>query len=182
MIGKRLLPIRFIDRFAWRKVRGNGVRHTRSTGSGNRQDHPQQVERNRRQQRWRDEKRRLVNLANNTLATCKALSFQSPDSSGPASSTSCKQHPSSVTCRWPINPCMLSEFFKSRKRIQALRDGPDGPCWKVLLAISIGCRLRHEYHSRTSPSGRTLHLLDPPARHIAEPSQTSKLCRDLTRT
>jgi hypothetical protein len=55
------------------------------------------VERNRRQQRWRDEKRRLVNLANNTLASCKALSFQSPDSSGPASPTSCKQHPSSVT-------------------------------------------------------------------------------------
>jgi hypothetical protein len=49
-----------------------------------RHDHPQQAERNRQQQRWRDEKRRLVNLANNTLATCKALSFQSLDSSGPA--------------------------------------------------------------------------------------------------
>jgi len=35
-----------------------------------RQDHPQQVERNRRQQRWRDRKRRLANLANNILALC----------------------------------------------------------------------------------------------------------------
>lgn len=41
-----------------------------------RQDHPHQVERNRQQQRARDQKRRLVNLANNTLAICKALSFQ----------------------------------------------------------------------------------------------------------
>jgi len=32
-----------------------------------RQDHPEQVERNRRKQRLRDEKRRLVNLANNIL-------------------------------------------------------------------------------------------------------------------
>jgi len=32
IIGKRLLPIRFIDRFAW-KVRGSGVRHTRTTES-----------------------------------------------------------------------------------------------------------------------------------------------------
>jgi hypothetical protein len=32
IIGKRLLPIRFIDRFAWR-VRENGVRHTRTIGS-----------------------------------------------------------------------------------------------------------------------------------------------------
>lgn len=59
-----------------------------------RQDHPRQVERNRRQQRLRDQKRQLVNLANNTLATCKALTFQSIDSSGPASPASCKQHPS----------------------------------------------------------------------------------------
>jgi len=33
-----------------------------------RQNHPEQVERNRRQQRLRDKKRRLVNLANNNLA------------------------------------------------------------------------------------------------------------------
>jgi hypothetical protein len=56
-----------------------------------RQDHPEQVERNRRQQRLRDQKRRLANLANNNLAPCQALSFQSPDP--PAS---CKQHPSGV--------------------------------------------------------------------------------------
>jgi len=58
-----------------------------------RQAHPEQVERNRRKQRWRDQKQRLVNLANKNLATCKALSFQSLDSSELASSTSCKQHP-----------------------------------------------------------------------------------------
>ena len=58
-----------------------------------RQAHPEQVERNCRKQRCRDQKRRLVNLANNNLATCKALSFQSLDSSELASSTSCKQHP-----------------------------------------------------------------------------------------
>lgn len=61
-----------------------------------RQDHPQQVERNRLQQRWRDEKRRLVNLANNTLATCKALNTQSFCPLGLASTASCKQHPSGV--------------------------------------------------------------------------------------
>lgn len=33
-----------------------------------RQDHPQQAERNRRQQHFRDQKRRLVHLANNNLA------------------------------------------------------------------------------------------------------------------
>jgi len=58
-----------------------------------RQDHPEQVERNRRQQRWRDQKRRLVHLANNNLATCQALSFQSLDPSGLACPASCKQHP-----------------------------------------------------------------------------------------
>jgi hypothetical protein len=58
-----------------------------------RQAHPEQVERNCRKQRCRDQKRRLVNLANNNLATCKALSFQSLDSSGVASFASCKQHP-----------------------------------------------------------------------------------------
>lgn len=59
-----------------------------------RQDHPQQVERNRWQQRVRDRKRRLVNLANNNLATRQALISQSLDPSGLASPASCKQHPS----------------------------------------------------------------------------------------
>ena len=43
-----------------------------------RQDHPEQVERNRRQQRLRDRKRRLANLANNNVAPRQVLSFQSP--------------------------------------------------------------------------------------------------------
>lgn len=57
-----------------------------------RSDHPEQVERNRRQQRLRDLKRRLANLANNNLATYQVLFFQSPDPSEPASPVSCKQH------------------------------------------------------------------------------------------
>jgi hypothetical protein len=50
-----------------------------------RQDHPEQVERNRRQQRLRDLKRRLANLANNNLAAWQLLSFQSSDASEQAS-------------------------------------------------------------------------------------------------
>jgi hypothetical protein len=42
-----------------------------------RQDHPQQMERNRRQQRLRDQKRQLANLANNNLAFCQVLIFHS---------------------------------------------------------------------------------------------------------
>ena len=57
-----------------------------------RSDHPEQVERNRRQQRLRDLKRRLANLANNNLATYQVLLFQSPDPSEPASPVPCKQH------------------------------------------------------------------------------------------
>ncbi len=57
-----------------------------------RQDHPEQVERNRRQQRVRDQKRRFVNLANNNLAHGQVLFFQSPDPSGLLSAVSCKQH------------------------------------------------------------------------------------------
>jgi hypothetical protein len=57
-----------------------------------RQDHPQQVERNRRQQRLRDLKRRLTNLANNNLAGYQVLIFQSPDPSEKAFPASCKQH------------------------------------------------------------------------------------------
>jgi hypothetical protein len=52
-----------------------------------RQNHPRQVERNRQQQRFRDQKR-LANLANNTLASCQVLSVQSL-----AFPNSCKQHP-----------------------------------------------------------------------------------------
>ena len=58
-----------------------------------RQSHPQHVERNRRQQRLRDTKRRLVNLANNNLATCQVLGVQSLGPSGLAFPASCKQHP-----------------------------------------------------------------------------------------
>jgi len=61
-----------------------------------RQDHPQQVERNRRQQRLRDLKRRLVNLANNNLAAYQVLIFQSPEPSEQASPAPCKQHFSGV--------------------------------------------------------------------------------------
>jgi hypothetical protein len=91
-----------------------------------RQSHPQQVERNRRQQRLRDRKRQLGNLANNrvesrgpgaenktvtgttfmrfrgpgalddNLASRKILSFQAPSHPEPDSSPSCKQHPSST--------------------------------------------------------------------------------------
>jgi hypothetical protein len=57
-----------------------------------RQDHPEQVERNRRKQRLRDQKRRLANLANNNLAISQVASFQSPAPSGSLSSASCKQH------------------------------------------------------------------------------------------
>lgn len=53
-----------------------------------RQDHPQQVERNRRQQRLRDQKRRLANLANNTLAPCQLANVQPL-----MAPNSCKQHP-----------------------------------------------------------------------------------------
>ena len=42
-----------------------------------RREHPGLVERNRRQQHLRDEKRRLANLANNTLASCQVPCFQS---------------------------------------------------------------------------------------------------------
>ena len=58
-----------------------------------RQDHPEQVERNRRKQRLRDEKRRLVNLANNNLATCQVLGVQSLGPCGLTFPASCKQHP-----------------------------------------------------------------------------------------
>ncbi len=56
-----------------------------------RQAHPEQMERNRQQQRLRDQKRRLANLANNTLApsqVCSAQPLMSPNS--------CKQHPFGV--------------------------------------------------------------------------------------
>lgn len=61
-----------------------------------RQGHPQQVERNRRQQRVRDQRRRQANLANNNLASRNILSVRAlthPASKTPAS---CKQQPSGV--------------------------------------------------------------------------------------
>lgn len=61
-----------------------------------RQDHPEQVEQNRRKQRLRDQKRRLANLANNNLAISQAGSFQPPAPSRSLSSASCKQHPFGV--------------------------------------------------------------------------------------
>jgi hypothetical protein len=57
-----------------------------------RQSHPHQVEKNRQQQRFRDQKRQLENLANNNLASRKILSFQVSSHPEPDSSTSCKQH------------------------------------------------------------------------------------------
>ena len=57
-----------------------------------RQSHPHQVERNRQQQRFRDQKRQLENLANNNLASRKILSFQVSSHTEPDFSTSCKQH------------------------------------------------------------------------------------------
>ena len=57
-----------------------------------RSDHPEQVERNRRQQRLRDLKRRLANLVNNNLAAYQVLLFQSPDPSDLTSPVPCKQH------------------------------------------------------------------------------------------
>ena len=59
-----------------------------------RQSHAEQAERNRQRQQRRDQKRRLVNLANNNLATCQVMIFQSPATSLPVPSASCQQHPS----------------------------------------------------------------------------------------
>ncbi len=87
-----------------------------------RQNHPQQVERNRQRQQRRDQKRRLVNLANNNLAVdlkcsaaevwllgpaarhlannnlaaCQVMIFQSPALPAPVSSAACQQHPSGL--------------------------------------------------------------------------------------
>jgi hypothetical protein len=57
-----------------------------------RRDHPEQVERNRRQQRLRDLKRRLANLANNNLAAWQVLISQSPGAAEQVPQASCKQH------------------------------------------------------------------------------------------
>jgi len=59
-----------------------------------RQNHPQQAERNRQRQQRRDQKRRLLNLANNNLAACQLLIFQSPVHPVPMPPASCQQHPS----------------------------------------------------------------------------------------
>ena len=85
-----------------------------------RQNHPQQAERNRQRQQRRDQKRRLLklannnlavdlkrsaaevwlfgptarHLANNNLAACQLLIFQSPVHPVPTPPASCQQHPS----------------------------------------------------------------------------------------
>ena len=87
-----------------------------------RQHHPEQAERNRQRQQRRDQKRRVVNLANNNLAldlkssaaevwlfgpaakhlannnlaACQVMIFQSPALPVPAPSASCQQHPSGL--------------------------------------------------------------------------------------
>ena len=87
-----------------------------------RERHAEAVERNRRQQQVRDQRHRLQHLvknnlalnlkhspaevwllgpaarhlANNTLATCQVMIFQSPARSVPTSSASCQQHPSGL--------------------------------------------------------------------------------------
>lgn len=58
-----------------------------------RQSHPEQVEQNRQQQRRRDQKRQLANLANNILASGKVLTFQPLTHPESNFSHSCKQHP-----------------------------------------------------------------------------------------
>ena len=103
-----------------------------------RQDHPEQVERNRRQQRVRDQKRRFVNLANNNLAHGQVLFFQSPDPSGLLSAASCKQHPSCAvpTAGLKVHPCCQG----SSSRVFGLRDFGiilRGPCFKALLELYL---------------------------------------------
>jgi hypothetical protein len=89
-----------------------------------RRDHPEPVDRNRRQQHLRDQKRRLANLANNTLTPPKCLMFNHL----------CLEFLQTTSfwcrpCRWVISSPMLSKFFESRVRmIQALRDSPASPC------------------------------------------------------
>ncbi len=87
-----------------------------------RQHHPEQAERNRQRQQRRDQKRRLLNLANNNLAldlkcsaaevwllgpaarhlannnlaACQVMIFQSPALPAPVSSAACQQHPSGL--------------------------------------------------------------------------------------
>jgi len=61
-----------------------------------RRDHPQQVQRNRQQQKLRDQRRRLVNLANNNLAPCQVLIFSPLGPSEPPLPASCQQQPSGL--------------------------------------------------------------------------------------
>jgi hypothetical protein len=103
-----------------------------------RQDHLEQVERNRRQQRARDQKRRFVNLANNNLAHGQVLFFQSPDPSGLLSAASCKQQPSCAvpTAGLKVHPCCQG----SSSRVFGLRDFGiilRGPCFKALLELYL---------------------------------------------
>jgi hypothetical protein len=98
-----------------------------------RQSHPECVERNRQQQRRRDQKRRLVNLANNNLvldvkrsaagvwlvgpeagilannnlAQSQILIFQAIERTPPPPSAPCQQHPYGSATAVPLqeNPC-----------------------------------------------------------------------------
>jgi hypothetical protein len=93
-----------------------------------RQTHPQAVERNRRQQQRRDQKHRLVNLANNilafdlkrsvaevwllgpgakvlannNLAHCQVLIFQAPELPQVPLPAACQQHPSGFPPAAPL--------------------------------------------------------------------------------
>ena len=64
-----------------------------------RQSHPQAVERNRRRQQLRDQRRRLAHLANNNLAPCQVLIFSPLRPSGPLLPASCQQQPSGAAVR-----------------------------------------------------------------------------------
>ena len=61
---------------------------------GYRAAQPGSVERNRTQQRQRDLRRRLSNLANNNLASAQVFILQAPNRQAPLPEASCKQHPS----------------------------------------------------------------------------------------
>lgn len=91
-----------------------------------RRDHPEQVERNRRQQRLRDQKRRLENLANNNLAPWQVLISHRM----PPLEQRLLLLANNISLAWSLPLVyelpMLSEFFKSRVRIQAFRNGPAG--------------------------------------------------------
>ena len=59
-------------------------------------EHPESVKRNRTRQRQRDQRRHLLDLANNNLATAQVFILQGPVRKPPALEASCKQHPSGL--------------------------------------------------------------------------------------